>query len=140
MRIISFLEDQEVINKILEHVGFWQTNQRPHPNPKHSNFKSTHRIPNFFSMKRLLIRISGLPRIIRPSEIKENQDVKGVVCPNFGIQPPLFPLSPSICKIQTCKVPFSSEDPLCRPAFGPIFLLDRVFFLSYTLFIKSKIL
>jgi hypothetical protein len=31
MRIISIIEDQEVINKILGHVGFWQTNQRPQP-------------------------------------------------------------------------------------------------------------
>ena len=43
MRIISIIEDQEpveslkverVINKILGHVGFWQTNQRPPPKPK----------------------------------------------------------------------------------------------------------
>ena len=34
MRIISIIEDQEVINKILLHLGLWQTNQRPPPKPK----------------------------------------------------------------------------------------------------------
>jgi hypothetical protein len=34
MRIISIIEDQEVINKILGHLGLWQTNQRPPPKPK----------------------------------------------------------------------------------------------------------
>jgi len=34
MRIISIIDDQEVINKILSHLGLWQANQRPPPNPK----------------------------------------------------------------------------------------------------------
>jgi hypothetical protein len=34
MRIISIIEDQEVINKILLHLALWQTNQRPPPKPK----------------------------------------------------------------------------------------------------------
>jgi hypothetical protein len=34
MRIISIIEDQEVINKILLHLGLWQTKQRPPPKPK----------------------------------------------------------------------------------------------------------
>ena len=43
MRIISIIEDQEplvslkverVINKILGHLGLWQTAQRPPPKPK----------------------------------------------------------------------------------------------------------
>lgn len=34
MRIISIIEDQEVINKILLHLGLWQTAQRPPPKPK----------------------------------------------------------------------------------------------------------
>jgi hypothetical protein len=34
MRIISIIEDQEVINKILLYLGLWQTNQRPPPEPK----------------------------------------------------------------------------------------------------------
>ncbi len=34
MRIISIIEDQEVINKILGHLGLWLTNQRPPPKPK----------------------------------------------------------------------------------------------------------
>jgi len=33
MRIITIIEDQEVINKILGYVGFWQTTQRPPPKP-----------------------------------------------------------------------------------------------------------
>jgi hypothetical protein len=34
MRIISIIEDQEVIDKILLHLGLCQTNQRPPPKPK----------------------------------------------------------------------------------------------------------
>jgi hypothetical protein len=34
MRIISIIEDQEVINKILGHLDLWQANQRPPPKPK----------------------------------------------------------------------------------------------------------
>ena len=34
MRIISIIEDQEVINKILLHLGLWHTKQRPPPKPK----------------------------------------------------------------------------------------------------------
>jgi hypothetical protein len=34
MRIISFIEDQEVIDKILRHWGVWHNNQRPPPKPK----------------------------------------------------------------------------------------------------------
>ena len=31
MRIIAFIEDQEVIKKILKHLGLWGKNQRPPP-------------------------------------------------------------------------------------------------------------
>jgi hypothetical protein len=34
MRIISIIEDQEVIDKILGHLGLWQANQRSPPNLK----------------------------------------------------------------------------------------------------------
>jgi hypothetical protein len=34
MRVISIIEDQEVINKILLHLGLWPTKQRPPPKPK----------------------------------------------------------------------------------------------------------
>jgi hypothetical protein len=34
MRVISIIEDQIVINKILRHLDLWQTNQRPPPKPK----------------------------------------------------------------------------------------------------------
>ena len=34
MRIISIIEDHEVINKILGHLGLWQANQRPPPKLK----------------------------------------------------------------------------------------------------------
>ena len=34
MRVIGMIEDQEVINKILLHLGLWPTNQRPPPQPK----------------------------------------------------------------------------------------------------------
>ncbi len=31
MRIISFIEDEEVISKILKHLGLWEVKQRPPP-------------------------------------------------------------------------------------------------------------
>ena len=31
MRIISFIEDEEVISKILKHLGLWELKQRPPP-------------------------------------------------------------------------------------------------------------
>ncbi len=31
MRIISFIEDQQIISKILKHLGLWQVKQRPPP-------------------------------------------------------------------------------------------------------------
>ena len=31
MRVISFIEDQEVIKKILEHLDFWDVKPRPPP-------------------------------------------------------------------------------------------------------------
>lgn len=34
MRIISIIEDEEAINKILLHLGLWQINQRPPPKLK----------------------------------------------------------------------------------------------------------
>ncbi len=33
MRVIRIIENQIVINKILRHLGLWQTNQRPPPKP-----------------------------------------------------------------------------------------------------------
>jgi len=31
MRIISFIEDEQVISKILKHLGLWEHKQRPPP-------------------------------------------------------------------------------------------------------------
>jgi hypothetical protein len=31
MRIISFIEDEEIISKILKHLGLWEVKQRPPP-------------------------------------------------------------------------------------------------------------
>jgi len=31
MRIIAFIEDEEVIKKILKHLGLWEIKQRPPP-------------------------------------------------------------------------------------------------------------
>ncbi len=31
MKIISFIEDEEVISKILKHLGLWEVKQRPPP-------------------------------------------------------------------------------------------------------------
>jgi hypothetical protein len=39
MRIISIIEDQEVIDKILSHLGLGQKNQRPPPKPKALEFQ-----------------------------------------------------------------------------------------------------
>jgi hypothetical protein len=91
-------------------------------------------------MKKPLTRISGLPKITPLFEIKEDQDVKGVVRPNLGILPFLFPLSPSIFKIPTGNIHFSSEGPSCLLTFGLIFLLDSVFPLFYALPIKKELL
>jgi hypothetical protein len=64
----------------------------------------------------------------------------GGVRPFFGCEPLLSPLSPSIGKVQTHQVPFSSEVPLWPPAFGPIFLLYSVFPLFFIRPIRSKTL
>ena len=72
------------------------------------------------------IRISEISRITRPFDIKEDQDVKGVVRLNFRSQPPFSPLFPSMVKAQTCKVPFFSEGPSCPLAFDSVFILDGV--------------
>jgi hypothetical protein len=37
MRIISFIEDEEVIEKILKHLGLWDLKVRPPPNVKVSS-------------------------------------------------------------------------------------------------------
>ena len=34
MRIIAFLEDEEVIKRILKHLGLWEVKARPPPKPK----------------------------------------------------------------------------------------------------------
>jgi len=36
MKIISFIEDEEVIEKILKHLGLWEMKARPSPKPKAS--------------------------------------------------------------------------------------------------------
>ena len=59
---------------------------------------------------------------------------------NFRSLPLLFPLSPSVGNVQTHNVLFSLEDPMWPIAFGPIFLLDPVFSLLYTLRIKKQLL
>jgi hypothetical protein len=33
MKVISVIEDQEVIKKILKHLGLWQVKPRPPPKP-----------------------------------------------------------------------------------------------------------
>lgn len=91
-------------------------------------------------MKKPLTRNSGLPKITPLFEIKEDQDVKGVVRPNLGNLPFLFPLSPSIFKNPTGHIHFSLEGPLLSPHLWPYFLLDSVFPLFYTLPIKKELL
>jgi len=42
MRIIAFIEDEEVIKKILKHLGLWESKQRPPPGrPSPPNTAST---------------------------------------------------------------------------------------------------
>jgi len=36
MKIISFIEDEEVIEKILKHLGLWEMKARPPPKPSAS--------------------------------------------------------------------------------------------------------
>jgi hypothetical protein len=91
-------------------------------------------------MRKSLFRILEFSRITRLFRINEDQDVKGAVCPNFERLLLLFPLSPSICKVQPCIVPLSSEYALRLLAVRPIFLLDPVFYFPYILSIKKRLL
>jgi len=36
MKIISFIDDEEAIEKILKHLGLWEMKARPSPKPKAS--------------------------------------------------------------------------------------------------------
>jgi hypothetical protein len=52
MRIISFIEDEAVISKILKNLGLWQVKQRPPPQPNappliiHINYTAS-QIPSY---------------------------------------------------------------------------------------------
>ena len=52
MRIISFIEDQEVIRKILEHLGLWLAKTRPQPKanappvPVHLDYSDSQILPS----------------------------------------------------------------------------------------------
>jgi len=58
----------------------------------------------------------------------------------YGKHVPPMRKMPFYNKVQAIKVPFSSEVPLGLLAFLPIFLLDHVFSLSYTRYIKKQVL
>ena len=83
------------------------------------------------------MRLSGLPKITPPFEIKKDLEVKGAVCLNFGHRPLLFLLFPSSGKTPLCKVLFSPEETLCSLAFGLFFSLTRSF-PPYILFLSKR--
>jgi hypothetical protein len=60
----------------------------------------------------------------RLPELRGPTEAQGVVRPVFGSRPP----------------PFFPEDPPCPPALDPIYLLDPVFFLFYTLPSRKQLL
>ena len=49
MKIISVVEDNEVIKKILKHLGLWDSKPRPPPEPKDVSKKSETVIDDTFS-------------------------------------------------------------------------------------------
>ena len=58
MRIISIIEDQGVINKILLHLGLWQTNQRPPPKPNSLELQIDSSDSSFLSIRKSLTKLS----------------------------------------------------------------------------------
>ena len=44
MRVISFIEDQEVIKKILKHLGLWEV--KPRPPPRMAKTQPLHTVPH----------------------------------------------------------------------------------------------
>jgi len=49
MKIISVVEDNEVVKKILKHLGLWDSKPRPPPKPKHAAEKTETLIDDSFS-------------------------------------------------------------------------------------------
>ena len=49
MRIISFIEDETVIKKILKHLNLWETRIHDPPNDKKNMFNETIMIPEFYN-------------------------------------------------------------------------------------------
>ena len=116
MRIISIIEDQEVIDKILGHLGLCQKNQRPPPKTLDLQIDySDSQLPFYEDQN------SGLPQI--PHPFKGNSGSRGSILFNFWESALLFPLIPNIGKVQIHKVLFSSVVPLWPPAFGLFFSL-----------------
>jgi hypothetical protein len=49
MRIIAFIEDEEVIKKILKHLGLWDVKPRPPPGTQAADEKTETIIDDSFS-------------------------------------------------------------------------------------------
>ena len=81
-----------------------------------------------------------MARLLKPlsNRLREVQEAEGVVRPNFESLPLLFPLFPSICKVQTCKVPFSSGLSLVSLPLARFFPLTMYFFLLYSFHQKAS--
>jgi len=138
MRIISIIEDQEVVNKILGHLGLWQTNQGPHLNPKLSNFRLIIQTPSFLSMRKPLIGVLRFLQITPP--FKGNSGSRGSSSSKSWQSASSFPFISLFLKSPTLHSPVFFRRPPLSPRLPPCFSLDCVFFAPYTLHIKKQVL
>ena len=62
MRIIALIEDNEVIKKIIKHLGLWEIQQRPSPNatgPPKAPEHLLHKLREILDKNRLAVRHSN---------------------------------------------------------------------------------
>ena len=128
MPVIGNIEDQKVIDKILLHLGLWQTHQRPPPKPSLEL-----QIDYLDSQLPFYDQDFGFTRITQPFEVREDQDSKGRICQQFRSRLSFFLLSPCICKVQPCIVSSSIEKAL-RPLPLALFFFLTPFFPYFIIF------
>jgi hypothetical protein len=49
MKIISVIDDEDIIKKILKHLGLWEIKARPPPKPRHAVERTETHIDDSFS-------------------------------------------------------------------------------------------
>ena len=59
MKIISVIEDEEIIKKILKHLGLWEVKARPPPKPRPENGKPETLIEDISQLSAPARRLSG---------------------------------------------------------------------------------